>query len=375
MLSIGPLRLMRQNDPTKLIKSFPGSVFRRWFRLYLPCLASTFLATIAISFNAFPYGPVWKNEFVPGALPTLWENIKAWYLASATFVDPLKHWNEIAPTPYDGHTWTIGIEYHNSLILFLVLIVCAGATTKARCILYSVLLMYCYQTVAWHQMLFFSGLGLAELHLYLTPFESASRTDRPLIDISVPTNTFSQSSRLLTNLYWFVFACSAYLLSRPLKLASTTPGWIFLESLTPSLWTAKPEDWGHFYYVLGSIFALFAISRLSTMQALLDRPISQYFAKYSFSVYLVHGPLQQSLGYRLHTYIFSIANICEPIYGQWFPDAAARVWTYNACVAAGFCIMVPIIFYVSELFERSIEAPIVRLTRKLSKNALSAHVK
>lgn len=239
--------------------------------------------------------------------------------------------------------------------------------------IYSFLLFYCYRIVAWHQILFFAGLAIAELYLFLGPPEPQPEPEQTLVECALPAPPRTKWAVASTASFWLMFVISLYFLSRPIKDAVVTPGWIWLESMTPAIWVRPQADWGMFYYNLGAILALISCSRLRSMHNFLDRPMSQYLAKYSFSLYLCHGPIQQSLGYRLHTYVFSLFHLCEPTYGQWYPDAAARLWTYNGAFAIAFIPTVLCIIYVSELFERAFEGPIVQLTRKFSKFVLAAN--
>jgi peptidoglycan/LPS O-acetylase OafA/YrhL len=239
--------------------------------------------------------------------------------------------------------------------------------------IYSFLVFYCYQTVSWHQLLFFSGLAIAELYLFLGPPEPLPTPEQTLVDCSMPVVARTRWTLARDTFFWCMFVVSLYFLSQPIKDGISTPGWIFLESLSPPTWYRLQNGWGMFYYSLGAILALLSISRLRPLHNFMDRPFSQYLAKYSFSLYLCHGPIQQSLGYRLHTYVFSLFGICEPVYGQFYAEAIPLVWRYNGAFAIAFVPTIIVILYITELFERAFEAPIVQITRKFSKCVLNAN--
>jgi len=121
-LSYKPVKLMRQGDFEALCETLSSSVFRRAFRIFLPCVASTLLIVLFLWLRLYEWtrsiatdrsrlsgGP----EFHPERTVTFMEQIKPWFYEVSRFVNPftnddMKH--------YDGHLWTISTEYVSAVI-------------------------------------------------------------------------------------------------------------------------------------------------------------------------------------------------------------------------------------------------------------------
>ncbi|THW75949.1 hypothetical protein D6D17_10499, partial [Aureobasidium pullulans] len=116
-LSYKPAKLMRQGDFETLCSTLSSSVFRRAFRIFLPCIASTSFIVLCVRLWLYEWTrPVATDpsrlsggpEFHPERATTVMEQIRPWLHELTRFVNPftnddLKH--------YDGHLWTISTEY------------------------------------------------------------------------------------------------------------------------------------------------------------------------------------------------------------------------------------------------------------------------
>lgn len=116
-LSCKPVKLMRQGDFEALCSTLSSSVFRRGFRIYLPCIASTLFIVLFIQLGLYELTrPIATDpsrlsggpKFHPERGPTAMEQIRPWFHEISIFLNPftnddVKH--------YDGHLWTISTEY------------------------------------------------------------------------------------------------------------------------------------------------------------------------------------------------------------------------------------------------------------------------
>lgn len=63
VLSYRSLKLASEGKPIQLLDSLASSVFRRWLRLHLPVIASTFIAFILARHNLWSDMPVgWEHS-------------------------------------------------------------------------------------------------------------------------------------------------------------------------------------------------------------------------------------------------------------------------------------------------------------------------
>jgi hypothetical protein len=116
-LSYKPVMLMRQGDFETLCSTLSSSVFRRAFRIFLPCIASTFFIVLCVRLWLYEWTrPIATDpsrlsggpEFHPERATMVMEQIRPWLHELTRFVNPftnddVKH--------YDGHLWTISTEY------------------------------------------------------------------------------------------------------------------------------------------------------------------------------------------------------------------------------------------------------------------------
>lgn len=124
MSSLSPLKSIRAGNHEKLLTSLSGSVLRRWFRLNLPVVVSTFIINILVLFNLFEHRPPWANEgFLQPPHSTLKVQFTEWLRMSAEWVNPFDGWNNFRESPFDPHTWTLNYEFHDSLILYLSVLI------------------------------------------------------------------------------------------------------------------------------------------------------------------------------------------------------------------------------------------------------------
>lgn len=125
-LSYKPVKQIRKGEMQPLLEGLTSSVFRRWMRLYLPCLVSTMVIVLALRLGMYDATREIANDQT--RLPfhrerhaeryeTLGQQLWAWASAFFAFSNPF-----IArEMPIDPHLWTISIEYVSLWLGFQVL--------------------------------------------------------------------------------------------------------------------------------------------------------------------------------------------------------------------------------------------------------------
>jgi len=138
-----------------------------------------------------------------------------------------------------------------------------------------------------------------------------------------------------------------YLMSQPDERGAETPGWVFLTSLIPEWWTDEHRYWQS----AGAILFVLAVGRSKGWQRFFNLPVPQYFGKISYAIYLMHGPVIHTVGYAIEGWAWGLTGTEGKAYEAGFALAAVFV--------------VPIVIWVSDVFWRAVDAPIVKFAKWL----------
>lgn len=97
-------------------------------------------------------------------METIWLQLQHWYQTTSIFV-----WVFTFDTyygyPYDGHLWTIPVEFRYSLIVFLLVASLSRTRATYRIVMLALVIVYCLWVESWEGVLFISGVLLAQLTL------------------------------------------------------------------------------------------------------------------------------------------------------------------------------------------------------------------
>jgi len=161
VLSAKPLSLIYAGNQEKLAENVSSALFRRWVRLYIPAIGTTFL--YLTSWHLFDVWVAWPEQ-----KPTYWEELQSWYteLSSFTFVfnqlEPTKYWFH-----YNFHLWSIPVEFRGSIVVYTTLMAFSRSTRNARLLCETGLLFYFTYIVpeGCFFSMFLAGLMVCELQL------------------------------------------------------------------------------------------------------------------------------------------------------------------------------------------------------------------
>lgn len=349
-LSLKPLRLARSHAFEKLFDTMFSAVFRRALRLYLPVFAvqtGVLLATLlglynhayALSQN-WPYGGT--NEFMQTVFGSNWAQIEDWLRAMWHFADPFVPYQP--RLMYDVHTWTIPIEFRNSCILFVTLVGFSKLRARVRMSLTVILWAYCmcHTVIESETALFMAGMVIAEFMV----IQEESAKQSYMTDAS--TRSWSGRADVQCAFWCATALFGLHLLSWPPWNADRTPGYRTLARMTPQF-TDIAE---YFWQRIGAAVFVFALSGSAFLRHPFQTPLAVYLGKISFPLYIVHGPLNHTLGLWLVGVFFKVTG-SESFAG------------YEAGVILAFCTEAIVVVWLADLVMRTVDGPSVKFGRWL----------
>lgn len=355
VLSSKPLKLLHARDPERFYTTLASSVFRRPIRLFLPCAAST-LGIAALCQSGFLYAKA----------PTMVEQLQSWADVFFHSISWPWAWDYDLRPGYDIHLWTIPIEFAHSMLLFLVLIALSRMRMRLRQVTNVLLVMYCMCSGKWAAFEFLAGMFLAELHVL------KSMTVR-----GVQTTCHSRSWTLRTGFHAAILLVALYVAGWPNVDADKTPGIRYLLAKTPTPFLEDDDLPQKFWFGVAAIFIVWSCGEAKAVRRFLEGPFPQYCGRVSYAVYLVHGPgldyfqdrvlgwpskpARGDPGASNFVPAFEGSGI-KGTFGVQTPTQRVVTWFL------GLVMLGPVIFWISDLFWRFVDAPIVAFGRALERS-------
>lgn len=343
-LSYKPVKLIRGRQYRELHESLASSVFRRGFRLFLPTVASTLFVMLCSYVG-----------IVSGGLPTLAENIADWWKAMGTITNSWS-WDVLWYPAYDVHLWTIGIEFSHSMLLFVTILGTSRMKTTLRLSFLFVFVFYCMRYGHWGPSEFIAGMILAEFTLMQS--EKNDVVDGPLLPPSknAPLKRIALVVFLLANLAFALFVAGW-----PNGDVSVQPGFSVIYRNTPEpFWSTGGNVLIFPWYALGAVQIVMAVHQMQPLQNLFVTPIAQYLGDISFSLYLMHGPMQGILEHRFLPFVWYLVDGTE----------TAGMWQTTIAWFIGFVLLAPFTIWISDVFWRLVDMPSVRFARWLESHCI-----
>lgn len=287
VLTTKPLSLLYAGDILKFGDSLSSALFRRWLRLYIPCICTTFLYMtmwhVFDIWTAYPkHQATWLDE--------LWN----WYIEIKGFSFVFRSIGPTAPPwlTYNFHLWSIPVEFRGSILVYTTMCALAKCTRNSRLLIYLVLIFYfVYIVDSAHYAMFTVGLLYSDLDL-LESFQ-----DLPKI--------FYQVKEFLgryQGIFWHIlFVIGMFLSGVPslhndMSSLRKSPGWYLLSFLVPE----RTLDYKWFFLFWASAIIVATIPRIFWLKAFFETRFCQYCGRISFALYLVHGPVLWTLSDRVY---------------------------------------------------------------------------
>ncbi|SZF03444.1 unnamed protein product [Blumeria hordei] len=348
VLSAKPLNLIQNADYIKLQDNLGSALFRRWLRLYIPVICTTFI--YMTSWHLFG---IWTAT--PDHKGTYSEELWNYYIEFKNFSFVFRGGGNDWFT-YNFHAWSIPVEFRGSIIIYTALAAFSRCTRNARllCIL-ALIYYFMYIADGAHYAMFMTGLLLCDLDLL------AQKGNLP--------NFFHRFASHKKAIFYTLFAVGIYLGGVPsnkqdIQLLHDSPGWRALAHLKPQ----AVFDFKWFYLYWASLFIVSSIPRIPTLKRFFECRFCQYLGRISFAFYLVHGPVLWILGDRLYV----AAGWAREIHGGtlpgWinlFPMSKAGPLGLEFSFLVPHLIILPVTLWCGEIATRLFDEPSVRFSQWL----------
>ncbi|KAI0892180.1 acyltransferase [Annulohypoxylon nitens] len=359
-LSLKPLKQTRSRSFDGFSKTMTSFVFRRFFRLYLPPLISTFGVLILLRLGIYEMTRDFASdrdymhnviEHHPVLEETLRKQIRHWMGEMYNFVH-IWGWEKFGgATGYDVHLWTIPVEFRCSMMLFLVMFGTARLRTGVRFLCVAALMWFVLRSDKWEMFLFLWGMTLAELDLIRGAHEPSAAqptsTPEPLLPLEKAPASAPEKRKSCNFLWTLISIPALYLMSEPDAGTDGNPGWVYLGTYIPEWFSDKYR----YYQMIGSIVFVFCTARSVSWQRFFNSGVVQYFGRISYAIYLMHGPVTHTIGYLVEEWAYDITGT----------EGSA----YNCGAVLASLINIPLVIWAADVFWRAVDAPTVRFTKWL----------
>lgn len=363
VLSVSPVRAIHSNEPARLRDCLSSALFRRWIRLFLPVLATTFIwMTSWHVLGIRSHNPIAKQpEETYGK--ELWHFYRNFRQYSFIFSDSF--WND-----YNDHQWSIPLEFRGSVLVWITLLAFSQSTFTMRlCLEAGMVFYFTYIVDGWYCACFLIGLLLCEIDAL------AEREQLPKI--------LSRLRPRRNWIYYLLMLIGMYLLGvTPVQhytypkadleeLRAKSPGWYFLSFLAPEVFT----DYRWFYRILAGTMIMVSIPQIQWLQQFFENRLCQFLGRVSFGLYLVHGPILWSIGDRVYAAVGLTDERHLTDIPAWMNVLPLSDWgivglEINYLVAQLF--LLPFTLWVALVVTKAVDDPSVKLARRLHNFCLAS---
>ncbi|EMD84880.1 hypothetical protein COCC4DRAFT_155342 [Bipolaris maydis ATCC 48331] len=342
----------------------PTASLKRPFRLFVPPLATSFSVMLLVSMGLFPTAK--QMEALPAHLPaqtvihqSTWllqlgdwlgfvvgKLTNAWDWPENLFVNENESY-------YGAHLWTIQTEFRCSMILFAVLTVLSSLRWPlARHIFAGIVNIYCVFWNRWDVSLFLSGMHLSLINAAqqlgsndLLP--AITRGPPPVYDSYKRSACMATLRRAVFGFYPFILLLAGlWMLSYPEEKADQALGFGFASRLCSNV---------DFWQSIGAIVVVFSIGKLDRVKSMLSSTPLLYLGALSFSLYLIHYPYLEMVGWNLHLLCREYISEAAYIAGM---STGAGMLIGNLI---GFLLVTVGLVWLSDLTMRLVDNPSQRL--------------
>ncbi|KAA8569103.1 hypothetical protein EYC84_000773 [Monilinia fructicola] len=354
VLSRKPLMLIQSGDLAKLGDNLASALFRRWLRLWLPVIGTTFIYfTIWHMFNLYPPP---RSEHEVNWTSELWK----WYLEVKGFSYIFRTGGDPWFT-YNVHVWSIPVEVKGSITVYTALMAFSRCSRNARLYLELGLIYYfIYIADGAHNAMFVSGMLLCDLDLL------AENDDLPRF--------FSLFDSWKELIFFNLFVAAMYLGGVPTfdldeRILRNSPGWHYLSYLKPQ----AVFDYKWFYLFFAASFLVASIPRIPLLKSFFECRFCQYMGHISFAFYLVHGPVMALLGDRLYSAVGwskEMSDEMEP-WRNIFPISKVGPFGMELSFFLPHLILLPVTLWAAEIVTKLIDEPSVKFAQWLYRRTLA----
>ncbi|KAF3760582.1 hypothetical protein M406DRAFT_268187 [Cryphonectria parasitica EP155] len=351
VLILKAIQFIQDRQPTRVGDVVASSLFRRWFRLYIPLIVTTFV--YITSWHLFGI----RNSQLE-AKETYVAEVWNWYVEFKNFSFLFKE-GPMWPS-YNGHLWSIPLEMRGSVITYVTALTLARATTKARLLCEVGLIFYfMYVCDAWYAAVFMSGMLQCDLDLLAR---------RPEPDSGFPS-FLRRLEPHKKKIYSLLLLIAVYLggvpaHTREMDDLRANPGWYWLSYLKPQ--AVFDPKW--FFLAIAANCIVAATPRLLPLRRFFEGRFCQYLGRISFALYLVHGPVLVVLGDRVYHAVGFVAPHEETraLMAGWankVPLPIAGPLGLEPAFLLPNILLLPITLWLSDFVTRTVDEPSVRFAQ------------
>ncbi|CAK4034291.1 hypothetical protein B0A50_04666 [Lecanosticta acicola] len=362
VLTYKMLRIMRQQRYDDLLTTVSSAVFRRGIRLYMPVFIETLTLMLACRLLGLPTPGVYALE------PTFWMELKSWFLSFGHLLLPLRYpdrWDALL-NRYDGAiSWTIPLEYHGSLYVYLSIVFLARVPSVViRRILIFAMVAQNFCKDDWIAAQFLMGMAFADYQI-----------ERELSEPKV-----SRRPWLRPLVTWGFFLFGFYLAGLPGARGRNEyerdprvfprPYYDWLAQPIASLGLYLDRQTDRYFQCFAGMCLLIGIGEIASLKRGLETRFVQYLGRISFGLYLCHIFLRAWMAPLLGAKIWISAVGLDPSieYSKRSSAENGRLFiAYVLTMIPATCVN----FIVGGLFRRYLDQPAIDAGRNFERWCLS----
>ncbi|KAF2162859.1 hypothetical protein M409DRAFT_57916 [Zasmidium cellare ATCC 36951] len=286
VLSLSPLRSLRDGNAKKCYNSLISATIRRPFRLYIPPIGVGLCFAIAMQLPfglaprmAWPQPEATFSKEMARFVPETWHMVNPFERHGTK-----EHWYIYNPPSY-----TMAIEFVGSMAVFGLCAMFSTVSVSVRAGLFLLAAVTFLSTGEWALAMFMGGVLLAMNDL--SGWDHALLAKQPL----------KVSRTVMHHIFFFT---GWYLLCQPSgirdpKQSSEAPGWYILtELLTPRVY--YQDEYWRWWNFWGALMLVYGVLRIEWLQSLFTTQPMRYLGRICFALYLVHTPLLWTINDRVY---------------------------------------------------------------------------
>ena len=352
VLSAKPLSLIHADDHLALGDNVASALFRRWIRLNLPLIVTTF--GMLVMWHGFGVLPNFEPQ------RTFREEVWHWYCEFKNFSFVFRVGGE-PWLSYHFHSWSIPVEMKGSIVVYTAVMAFSRATHTARLWCEVVLIGYfMYIVDGGHFAMFVAGMMLCDLDLL------SQKDNQPgWMKVLKPAKKWLAVLGLVLSI--LLGGCPSY--SWDIQFLRDTPGWYYLSKLAPQ----AVFDYKWFYLFWAAVLLVASVPRIPPLKRFFESKPCQYLGRVSYAFYLFHGPILWTLGDRMYAATGMARESHALGIPGWvgkFPLPRAGPFGLEPAFLLCHVVLLPVTLWLSELGTVLIDEPSIKFAAWCYRKAL-----